>query len=156
MVEYYKSKRFVDRLKWVVVDETGKVVNNNPSKSELKELKTKKPRGNGNYNDTNTCPIIKKDGIICGTPLISGDACQKRDINGIKTDIWICANCYRNYSQKNESDSQNNTRKLLADCRTGNQNPNSEQVKGDNHQELACKLYGFEDLNVKNDNHKSP
>ena len=39
MVEYYKSKRFVDGLKWVIVDETGKVVNNSPSKEELKELK---------------------------------------------------------------------------------------------------------------------
>jgi hypothetical protein len=32
----YKSKRFVDRLKWVIVDEDGKVVNNNPNKDDLK------------------------------------------------------------------------------------------------------------------------
>ena len=32
----YKSKRFVDRLKWVIVDEDGKVVNNNPSEDDLK------------------------------------------------------------------------------------------------------------------------
>jgi hypothetical protein len=38
MVEYYKSKRIVDRLKWVIVDETGKVVNNSPNKDELKGL----------------------------------------------------------------------------------------------------------------------
>lgn len=34
----YKTKRIIDRLKWVVVDETGKVVNNDPSKEELKGL----------------------------------------------------------------------------------------------------------------------
>lgn len=43
MEERYKSKRFVDRLRWVIVDETGKVVNNNPSEDELKRLK-KEPR----------------------------------------------------------------------------------------------------------------
>lgn len=112
--------------------------------------------GNGNYNPTNTCPTIKKDGSICGRPLTPGNVCRKKDTNGIKTDIWICANCYRNYQQKNDPNSHNNIIKSLRDCRTGNEDPNSEQVKGNESQELACKLYGWEDLNKKLDNHKSP
>lgn len=43
MEEVYKSKRFVDRIRWVVVDKTGKVINNDPSEDELKYLK-KEPR----------------------------------------------------------------------------------------------------------------
>lgn len=41
MTEYYKSKRPVDGKPpiWVIVDETGKIVNRNPSKYELKGLK---------------------------------------------------------------------------------------------------------------------
>ena len=35
----YKSKRFVDRLKWVIINKEGKVINNNPSEEELKGLK---------------------------------------------------------------------------------------------------------------------
>jgi hypothetical protein len=214
MVEYYKSKRFVDRLKWVIVDENGKIINRNPSKEELIGLekenycrrhtdynetntcqtikedgtlcensltkgksyrkydinddrtnewvcgtchrKHNHNRKNIIYNETNVCQEIKNDGSICGRSLIPGDTCQKRGIYGIKTDIWICANCYRNYSQKNDPNSHNNIRHLLQDYKIGNQDPNSEQVKGDNHQELACILYGWEDLNKKLDNHKTP
>ena len=43
MEKKYKSKRFVDRLRWVIVDDDGKVVNNNPSEDELKGLE-KEPR----------------------------------------------------------------------------------------------------------------
>jgi hypothetical protein len=43
--------------------------------------------------------------------------------------------------------------KSLRNCRTGNQDPNSESTKGDKSQELACRLYGWNDLNKENDNY---
>lgn len=40
MTEYYKSYRIIDgKPRWIIVDETGKIVNRNPSKDELKGLK---------------------------------------------------------------------------------------------------------------------
>lgn len=52
--------------------------------------------------------------------------------------------------------SRNNIVKSLRDCRTGNQDPASNQAKADKSQELACKLYGWVDLNKENDNHNYP
>jgi len=41
MTEHYKSYRIIDgKPRWVIVDETSKIVNRNPSKDELKGLKT--------------------------------------------------------------------------------------------------------------------
>lgn len=52
--------------------------------------------------------------------------------------------------------SRNNIIKSLRDCRTGRQDPNSSNAKADKSQELACKLYGWIDLNKKYDNHNYP
>lgn len=40
MIIYYRSYRYIDgKSRWVIVDENGKIVNKNPSKEELKDLK---------------------------------------------------------------------------------------------------------------------
>jgi hypothetical protein len=44
-------------------------------------------------------------------------------------------------------------KKFLASCRTGNQDPNSSNAKGDNILELACKFYELENLNKKYNNY---
>lgn len=130
---YYKSKKCI----WVIIDETGKIVNRNPSKKELEDLEKE-----GKYNPTDTCDNCKEKLV---NPL------RERDKEGNITGRWFCRKCHG----KHDPNSQNNIRKLLAECRTGNQNPNHEYTKGDNTLELACKLY-WEDLNKKYDNHITP
>lgn len=44
----------------------------------------------------------------------------------------------------------------MRDRRTNNLDPNSSHAKGDKSQELVCELYGWEDLNKKNNNYTSP
>jgi len=60
----YKTKRIIDKkppLRWVIVDETGKVVNRNPSEEELKCLKKEqiKPRDTRLYTDKELLDYLK-------------------------------------------------------------------------------------------------
>ena len=64
---------------------------------------------------------------------------------------YLCKNCYDKY----DSTSWNNVRKSLANCRTDNLAYN-KHVFGDNVLELACILYGWEDLNKKYDSRTTP
>lgn len=108
------------------------------------------------YNETNMCPNILKNGEICGRSLIQGNTCMERDLSGNQTGNYVCQRCYNNIYSAKLPDSHNNIMKLLRNIRTGNQDPNSNQAKGDNSQELACMLYGWEDLNKKFDNYRYP
>jgi hypothetical protein len=73
---------------------------------------------NLNLEYENTCPIIRKDGTICGNKLISGNRRKEKDKDGNKTGRLICKTCYdRNYWHIS---SYRENRKLLAGCRTGN------------------------------------
>lgn len=90
----YKSKRIVDgKPQWVIVDETDKVVNRNPSEEELKGTKQRKLKGSGysrsgDYNETNTCDICRINfDEAAGHPL------REYDNNGNWTRKWICAKC---------------------------------------------------------------
>jgi hypothetical protein len=74
----YKAWRIVDsKPRWVVIDGSGKIINYNPTKEELiglgkdfcKNLRDRRFRRE-KYNETNTCPMVKKDGTICGKKLI--------------------------------------------------------------------------------------
>jgi hypothetical protein len=148
MIEYYKSKRPVDgKLPiWVIVDETGNIVNRNPSKEELKGL-DKEPR---RPRDTRIKHIGYCD--ICREKLVTGKAYREHNKEGKETGIWLCEKCYKKY----DPNSIVNIIKSIADRRIGNIDPNSTAAKGDNSQELACILYEWEDLNKKYDNYKSP
>lgn len=131
---YYKSKRCI----WIIIDETGNIVNRNPSKKELEGLEKE-----GKYNPSDTCDNCKEKLV---NPL------RERDKKGNITGRWFCRKCHGKY----DSNSQNNIRKLLAGCRTGNQNPNSDHTKGKKSQKLACVLYGWDDLNEKYDDYTTP
>lgn len=69
---------------------------------------------------------------------------------------YLCHVCYGRDYQKNNPNSTNNTIKSIANCRTGNLNPSCSTAKGKKSQKLACKLYGWVDLNEENDNYNSP
>ena len=155
MEQKYKSYRLVEgKPRWVIVDGYGKIINKEPNKEELrcteeeKYIKKYGSRVNRRYSDTNTCSKIKEDGTICGNMLVLGGACQERDEKEKLTGRWICAKCYK----KEYVDD----RKYIADRRTGNQNSNSPNAKGDKAEKLTCLWQNVENLNVKNDNHRFP
>jgi hypothetical protein len=157
---YYKSKRPVDGKPsiWVVVDETGKIVNRSPNKDELKGLKRspeKDGRSNSRrkypYNPTNICDKCTEDNNVTDSSILRlGNAYREHNKDGIETGRWICHKCHEKY----DPNSANSLMKSVRNVRTGNQDPNHTNVLGDNIQELACILYGWEDLNKKFDNYK--
>lgn len=145
----YKSCRFVDRKpRWIIIDENGNIVNMNPGKDELKDLeeiyiRNKIPK---KYNGTNIC-------YRCGISFDNNRyPFMERDKDGSETGKWDCRKCWRKY----DPNSDHNIIKSLSNHRIGNLNPNSDIAKGNNHQELACKLYEWENLNEKYDNYGTP
>lgn len=159
----YKSKRIVDRLKWVIVNEKGKVINNNPSEEELKGLKPepRKPYDRKTYNiskrDYITCPKIKYD-KLCGNSIKDNSFPEKDEI-GNKTGRRICYQCYRHdrwIKEKNDPNCQNNLLKSVGDRRTGNQRQDSTNAKGDLIQKVANIWKKLVCLNEKTDNFLSP
>jgi hypothetical protein len=108
------------------------------------------------YNRTNTC---YRCGINFEKIKELGDH-HRREYNkeGNWTGKWVCNRCYGKY----DPNSTNNILKSVANCRTGNLDPNSTAAKGDNFQELTCRWRStvstipVEDLNKKLDNHKTP
>lgn len=138
------------KSKWIIVDGHRKTINKCPTKEELNSI----AKWNFKYNETETCDRCKENGI--DTKLVSGKTYREKDKDGNETGRWICINCYSKYMQKFDSDSQNNTRKTIANFRTGNLDQNSDIAKAIRSQKLACKLYGWEDLNEKYDNYKIP
>lgn len=146
MTDYYKRYTIIDRKpRLVIVDETGSIVNKNPSKEELEGLREE--------------VYIKKVKVCCncgshgtyvdprGYKVWHQHKCQKMTCTK-----YLCNNCYQRY----DPSSTNNIIKSLANIRTGNQDPNHSGTKADKSQELACELYGWIDLNKENDNHISP
>lgn len=108
------------------------------------------------YNRTNTCDRCREEGIE--TKIYPNNALREHDENGNWTGKWYCRLCHERY----DPNSRNNIIKSLANCRTGNQNPNSEQAKGDNFEELTCRWRSkvstvpVENLNKKLNNRHSP
>lgn len=97
------------------------------------------------YNETNSCDRCGKsfEELGWGHPL------KEYDEKGEWTKKWDCPTCQSKY----DPNSYGNTIRSVRNCRTHNQNPNFSQTKGDKSQELACGMYGWEDLNKKNDNY---
>ncbi len=166
----YKSKRPVDGKSpiWVIIDETGKIINKYPTKDELKDLKEEQYTGKHQdgrckpsyHNDTNTCDICKEEGRE--TKLALGKARREYNKEGIETGRWLCISCWSKHERKNNPNCMYNKKKSVRNCRTGNQDPNHANAKGDNFQELTCKWRSkistvtVEDLNIKSDNYKTP
>lgn len=138
---------------WIVVDRESLI--KNPTEEDLKDAIVK------TYSKTNICPICIKENEICGKELTDKSilypriACKEKDKNGNKTGRWICHRHSRRDYQRYDPNSQANIKKSVRSCRTGNQDPNSNQAKGDNYQELTHIWTGAEDLNKKNDNYNS-
>lgn len=129
---------------WIVVDNEKFI--RNPTKEDLMGTKLK------SYNNTNICPRCRegyeREGckLTDKSILYPKNALRERDIVGNET--CVCKKCY--------SRDDYIERFKVGHRRTGNLDPSSNQAKGDNSQELACILYGWVDLNKKNDNHNSP
>lgn len=159
----YRSCRIIDgKQKWVIVDENEKIINKEPKKEELKLLSIlverdgrSNPRRKESYNGTDTCPMIREDGNVCGNKLAPGKAKREYDGNGNPTGRWLCNNCYAKGYRKNPN-SIESIRKSLSSRRTCNLNPNSTSEKGNKFEELSVRWQGFENLNITNDNYNSP
>jgi hypothetical protein len=87
----YKSKKIVDRLKWVIVDEDGKVINNNPTKEELKGLE-KEPKENykirrAQYTEKELLDILRQFYEKYGRPPTVGDFRYNSEYPSISTYI---------------------------------------------------------------------
>lgn len=160
----YKAWRIVDsKPRWVVIDDSGKIINYNPTKEELtgldfcQNLRDRRFRRE-NYNETNTCPMIKKDGTICGKELIPHYTMRERDKDGNETGRWLCKNCHSIY----DPNGQWYLLRSVENRRTGNLSPESPCGIGDKFQELTSvwrstiSTIPVEDLNKKLDNYNVP
>lgn len=76
--------------------------------------------------------------------------CQKTTCTG-----YLCKRCYTKIYD-NTPGCGNAVLKDLANIRTGNLVSSSKLAKATKSQKLACRLYGWEDLNEKYDNYNSP
>lgn len=132
---------------WIVA-KNGKIIKN-PTKKDLQGTILRR------YNDTNICPICreewKRDGkeLTDKSILYPQNTCVLEDKNG--KNKWICVRHHQRYNPN----SQHNLIKSVADRRTGNLCPNSEQAKGDKGEELLCTWKGYINLNKKFDNYRT-
>lgn len=154
MTEYKAYGIVGGKPKWTIVDESGKTINEDPRKEELKHLEIYddgRRNQRKKYNETNTCDRCSKIFDI-----VNEYPRREYDKEGNWTRRWICKNCYLKDYSKNNPSSQNNIIKQMRPCRTGNQYPNSNNTIGYKTQKLINILENFEDLNKKYDNYKSP
>lgn len=101
------------------------------------------------YNETNTC-------CRCGIKfeVATGHPYREYNKEGDLTGKWLCKNCYsKDYNKR--PDCTHAIMKSLTNRRTGNQDPNSSNAKGDRFQKLTCIWLDVDDLNIINDNYTS-
>lgn len=158
--EKYKAYTIVDgKSRWVIVNENGNIVDRDPRKEELegveKELhKIKKRLG---YVDGDICCRCIEDCNITDNSLLHpGNTYLEKDENGNETGRHICYKHWKIYYNKYCPNSSYSAIRSVTNCRTGNQKLGSLKEKGDRSQQLACTLYGWEDLNSKNNNYNFP
>lgn len=134
---------------WIVVD-NGTFIRH-PIKEDLIDTKLKY------YNKTNICNKCRECNDITDKSILYPlKAYKEKDKNGNETGRWVCTRCWSKNYQKFNSNSQVNIKKSLANCRTGNGDPNSDNIKGKRSQKLACRLYGWKDLNEENNDYTTP
>ena len=155
MSKYRMSVSFDEKnFFWIVIDKEKLI--KNPTKEDLIGTKLKY------YNKTNICDICREENkregkkLTYKSVLYPKNALHEKDNNGKETDKWICHRHHVNAYERYNPNSQHNLIKSMRDHRVGNQDPNSSNAKGDNSLELACELYGWEDLNKKYDNYIYP
>lgn len=155
----YKSYRIVgNKPRWVVVDNNGKILNNNPLKEELKNLENAPYVRNIvtrviHYNKTNTCDRCKENNKE--TKLVPTKTYKEYDDGGNWTNRWLCQNCWHNDYNKKPGSYQY-MMKSLGDRRIGNQDQNHTNVIGDNFEKLSEIVFSATNLNKTNDNFNYP
>jgi hypothetical protein len=145
---------------WIVVDK-GRFIRNTTDENLIgSKLKS--------YNKTNICIRCREESereekeLTDKSILYPKNACKEKDKNGNETGEWVCTKHWLiNYNRHNPN-SYNNIIKSLADNRTGNINPNSNNGKGKKFQKLTNRWRSnvstipVKDLNEENDNYNSP
>lgn len=113
------------------------------------------------YNETNICSRCREEYEREGKELTDksilypGNAYREYNEKGNWTRNWLCER-HNSINRQKLYNSQHNIDKSLRDHRIGNLDPYSETAKGKRSQELACILYGWENLNEKYDNYITP
>lgn len=155
-MDLFRSYRIVDgKPRWVIVNENGKIINKNPNKEELKVLIIEYTHGNTRkekYNNTNMCEFFESNEIRCEEKLYPHNA-RQFNING--KIVWYCEKHGGRY-RSTLPNGQNDTRKSIADSRTGNLDVNSPSGKGRISEQITCKVYGIKNLNIEYDNFHTP
>ena len=128
----FKAPDLGEKPRWVIVGGDGFIINKNPTKEELKSAK----KWAFKHNSTETC-------YRCGGSFneVIGHPYKEKDKDGKWLGIWDCINCWNKY----DLNSVNNRKKLNADCRNNNLDPNSNQGVGYITAVLVKKFLGIED-----------
>jgi hypothetical protein len=138
----YTSKRIIDgKVRIVIVDENDNISNRKPSKEELKCLEEAPYK---RHNKVKTC-------CNCESHDTYQEHWYKHKCQKMICTRYLCRNCWQKY----DPNGYNNMRRLLTDRRTDNLK-DLKHMFGDNCTELACILYGWENLNDKYDNYRTP
>lgn len=135
---------------WTVYESTNGKLIMNPTKDDLYETKLK------TYNSTNVCSICREEWEKEGNELTDKSILRPKnarrfDIGNIE--IWVCESHSGRYRQKLPN-SQNNIKKSLADCRTGNSTDHTK-ILGNNCEKLTEKWLGAGRLSAKYDNYSN-
>ena len=131
-----KYKKFdapcVGKHKWVIVGGDGIIINKNPTKEELKSA----IKWIFQHNSTETC-------YRCNISFdkLSRSPLKEKDKDGKWLGMWDCVNCWEKY----DPNSDTNKRKLDADCRNNDLDPNSKHGIGYITATLVKKFLGIED-----------
>lgn len=134
---------------WIVVN-NGKFIRN-PTEEDIKGTKVLY------YNQTNICPICRKEYKIDGKKLTNKsilypkNARHDTDKDGNKTEEYACYRHGNGNYERYAPNSQHNIQKALRNRRTGNVGPKTNQAKGDRGEELLCQWKGYTNLNKKFD-----
>lgn len=144
----------------VIVDENGNIINRSPNKDELRGIEvehykiTKRTRIR--YKIGNICPrCIEENNVTEKSVLYIGNVCREKDKDGAETGECVCHDHWARNYQMYSPNSCNNVKKSIANCRTGNQNPNHSNTKGDIDVEVVCELYGWINLNKRYDKYNT-
>lgn len=129
---------------WIVVD-NGKFIRS-PTTEDLNNAKHR------SYNTTNICPICRDEHTITNKSILyPRNACREKSRGQ-----WICFRHWELDYERHNPNSNNNIKKLLADSRTGNLDPNSNKGKGNRFEKLTEIYYEVDNLNIKNNNFEVP
>lgn len=142
----YKQRRIsgVDKKpRYVILDEEGIVIDKSPSKERLESALL----WNLRYNKSGICIRCREENDIRKDSILEGDACREKDKDGNKTGYWICKRHWKRNYERYDHNSQSNIKKRLRNCRTGYQHSKHSCTKGDIYIDVACELYGYDNLN---------